>query len=261
VKIGEFNVHLPIRSDDEIGNVQRNFLRMVEQLKELINEVYIGHIKKKEAELSALQTQINPHFLYNTLENIRWMSVNEGATKTGEQIEALSRMFRHVLNNGEEITSIQNELDHLRNYIFIQENRFQDNIVFNIQSDERLMDCQIMKLLLQPLVENAVHHGLQRKVGGGYVNISIRQEGENLTLIVEDNGLGADETRVRQILASGVDEEEGFALRNINDRIQLKYGNRYGLEFSSKKNVGTKVMIIIPLIFNGKGERHEAFDC
>ena len=257
VKTGDFNVTLPIRSNDEIGKLSSQFVDMTDRVKDLINKVFKSQIKEREAELIAMQAQINPHFLYNTLDNIRWMAVNEGANAAGEQIEALSRIFRHVLNKGKETTTVRDELMHLRDYIFIQENRFKDTIRTDIQLDDSLIDCETLKLILQPLVENSYQHSLQRKVGGGFIHVGVEKEGESIRYTVTDDGLGADEEKIRTILYGNTESGSGFALKNIHDRIQLKYGQSYGLVFSSEKNKGTTVTVTFPYRLASKAVQEE----
>lgn len=248
IKTGDFNVNLRVNSTDEIGSLSMQFIEMAERLKDMIDKVFKSKIKEKEAELIAMQAQINPHFLYNTLDNIRWMALDEGAKAAGEQIETLSRMFRHVLNKGEDMTTVRSEILHLKDYIFIQENRFKDTIKIEIDIDENFMEYKTLKLVLQPLVENAIQHGLQGKVGGGSVRVKVGCAGDKLRYTVSDDGLGGDEERIRKMI-SGIEEpQSAFALRNINDRIQLKFGHEFGLTFYSVKGSGTRVEVVFPAI-------------
>lgn len=255
-----FKIGLYTESRDEVGELNRNVIKMSEKLTDLINTVYKSKIKLQEAEILSLQSQINPHFLYNTLDTLRWIALEHGEKKIAEQIEALSNLFRHVLNNGNEITTVKAELEHLRNYLLIQETRFGDKIRTTINAQEKLYPCKVVKLILQPLVENAFVHGLEKKVGGGEIKVTVDEKNGMIRYIVEDNGLGADEKTINDILnmAEDKDSQNVFALKNINNRIKLKYGESYGMTFESTQGKGTKVTVLIP--YMQKEERHEDTD-
>ncbi len=248
IKAGDFDISLPVRNRDEIGILSRDFVDMAQEIKELIDTVYKGKLREKEAELMTMEAQINPHFLYNTLDSIRWMAVKKGDFETGEQIEALSGLFRHVLNKGKEMTTIGAELEHLSNYILIQKNRFGERIGFDVQADPELGAFRTLKLVLQPLVENAILHGLENKVGPGTVRVSVGRSGGDILLRVRDDGAGTDENRIRNMLESDDESHNVFALKNINDRIKLKFGRDYGLHFSSREGEGTTVEVLIPAL-------------
>ena len=248
VKKGSLYVTLKIKNKDEIGNLSSSFSEMVEKIRELIDSVYKSKIKVKEAEVIALQSQINPHFLYNTLDSIRWMAVKNKDYAVGEQIEALSDIFRHVLNKGKDMTTIKEELDHLNNYIFIQKSRYGDKIFVDIQVDESLMEYLTPKLILQPLVENSFQHGLECKVEGGKIYIQIERLKNGIKYSVTDDGMGTNQDKITKMILSNKESHNVFALNNINDRIQLKYGREYGLKFSSQEGIGTTVVVVIPQI-------------
>jgi len=248
IKTGNFDISLPVRNRDEIGDLSRDFVDMAQEIKELIDTVYKGKLREKEAELMTMEAQINPHFLYNTLDSIRWMAVKKGDFETGEQIEALSGLFRHVLNKGKEMTTLGEELEHLSNYIMIQKNRFGERIRFDVRADPGLTGFHTLKLVLQPLVENAILHGLENKVSPGTVSVSVGRSGDDILLRVSDDGAGTDEERIRGMLESADESHNVFALKNINDRIRLKFGRDYGLGFSSREGEGTTVEVLIPAI-------------
>lgn len=247
VKSGNLNVHLEIRSKDEIGRVSYIFIDMVGQIQNLIEKVYKGQIREKEAELKALQAQINPHFLYNTLDSIRWMAVKRKAYDIGEQIEALSDLFRHTLNQGRETTTIGREIDHLKNYLLIQQNRFADKLSWDIEVDPTLMEEPVPTLLLQPLVENAIIHGIEPKIGSGTLRVSVfeRLAGE-IVLRVQDDGVGIGAGLIDEILKVEPEGHKGFALRNIADRLRLRYGSSSKLEVRSEPGQGACVELTIP---------------
>ena len=245
---GNFDVILDTGSKDEIGEINRGFTEMSRQLKEMINDVYISKIKQREAELIALEAQINPHFLYNTLDSIHWLAVKNRDYDVSEQIEALSEIFKHVLNRGREIVTIEDEIDFLNHYMFIQKAKYQKRINLIINVDDELKGIKTPKLILQPLVENAILHGLEQKLEGGTIRVDIEKRENLIRYVVSDNGKGVNEDRISEMLESSQQSHNVFALKNIDERIKLKYGKEYGLKFSSKVDQGTIVEILIPLI-------------
>ncbi len=246
-----FDVNIEVKGNDEIALLGKSFNKMSKRLGELINEVYAVQIKQKEAELKALQAQINPHFLYNTLDTIYWMCRMEKAMESSNLVQALSKLFRLSLNSGNEFTSVKNEVDHLRNYITIQEKRFEDMIKFNISLSEEVLECKVVKLVLQPLVENAIHHGIEKKGTGGKVDIGIYKEGENLVYKITDDGAGADEDEMNSLLKKVEEGNRGFGIKNVNDRIKLYFGNNYGIQFKSSPGNGMTVLVKQPFSIGG----------
>ncbi|MFD0695937.1 sensor histidine kinase [Paenibacillus sp. GCM10027628] len=248
LKTGNFNIALRIDSKDEIGEISNGFLRMVEQLKETINDVYLTKIKQREAEIKALESQINPHFLYNTLDSIHWLAIRQKNYDVSEQIEALAEIFRHVLNKGEPFVTIGQEVDFLENYMFIQKRKYGERIKLHIDAAPDLMNNKMPKLVLQPLVENAIFHGLEQVVEGGIIEVKITRADQGIRLMVTDNGMGNDETKIHKMMSNIEEAKHVFALKNIDDRIKTSYGEPFGLYFTSKVGVGTKVEVLIPLI-------------
>ncbi len=246
IKNENFDFSLNINKKDEIGILASAFMEMSVRLKNHIIKGYQDRINLREAELLVLQTQINPHFLYNTLDSIRFTALENGDEKAGEQIEILSEIFRYVLNKNEETTTIAQELEFVKNYISLQKNRFGNRleVVYNI--DENVLDCEAMRLILQPLVENSIYHGVEKKIGPGKITVNILKDGDRIKYIVSDDGMGSDEALVNQIINSDKNSKKVFALKNINNRIQLEYGNEYGLSFSSVKGMGTTVEVTFP---------------
>lgn len=246
IQNGDFNINLQIKNQDEIGILGGVFKNMAVRLKEHIEKEYISQLKQKEAELAALQAQINPHFLYNTLDSIRWTAYDNNDVVVYEQLGALSDIFRHRLNKGNEMTTIRDEVKHVQDYIQIQQFRFGDRLKVDFDIDEALLDRSTLKLILQPIVENAIYHGIEKKLGEGRVDISIRLQNEYIQFIVKDNGVGIDEELLHSLLADNSNRDKGYALKNIHERIQLKYGKDFGVKISSKSHEGTTVEAIIP---------------
>lgn len=247
VEVGDFTEECSVYPGDEIGALNREFDEMSRRLKRLIEEVYTTKIKEQEAELNALIAQINPHFLYNTLDSIHWLAVKNRDYAVGEQLEALSAIFRHVLNRGEECVTIASEVEFIRNYMAIMESRFGRRVKIQIQTEPGLEQVLIPKLIIQPLVENGILHGLEPKKEGGTILITIEVQGDNLVIAVEDDGVGADEAEITEKMKNRESGKDTFALKNIDDRIKLRYGSANGLCFESKPGKGTRVLVVMPL--------------
>ncbi len=242
-----FNLEMKVTGNDEITLLALGFNQMSQKLDELINEVHVSKIKQKEAELKALQEQINPHFLYNTLDLIYWMSRMEKAFDTSVMINSLSQLFRIGLNSGSRFTTVRKEAEHIQHYMLIQQKRYEETITFSLQiDDEDILDCTVTKMVLQPIVENAIRHGIEEREGSGRVDIHIFRDGVDLVYSVHDDGIGADETSIREKLNSSSDEPQGLGLKNIHDRIKLNYGSLYGIEFHSTPLKGTTVIVRQP---------------
>ena len=247
----EFNVNVDVSGNDEIALLSKSFNKMSYKLNELVSEVYTVRLKQREAELKALQAQINPHFLYNTMDIIFWMCRMENAYESSELINALSKLFRLSLNSGSEFTTVKNEIDHLNCYILIQKKRFEDKITFNTNVTADVLECKVVKLIIQPLVENAIHHGIEKKRGKGKIDITITRNCDDLIYTITDNGMGADEKEINKLLENVQEDNRGFALKNVNDRIKLYFGESYGLEFSSMVGIGTTITVKQPYIIGG----------
>lgn len=231
---------------DEIGMLNSSIVEMGSNIENLIEKVYKAQLSEKDAELKYLQAQINPHFLYNTLEAIRWMAVENNQPAIAVQVNALARLFKHALNSGKELTTVEEEITYLQDYITIQKNRFGDRIDVRFYVDESVKQCQVINLILQPLVENAIVHGLEEKLSGGIVDIRVLADGSDLVYVVEDNGLGTDPKPIQQALHKNETSENAYALTNIHQRLTIRYGSGYGIEFESTQGSGTCVTVRMP---------------
>lgn len=254
---GDYEIGVYSDAQDEIGELNRNFIEMANYIQDLIERVYKSQLREKEAQLQYLQSQINPHFLYNTLDSMRWMAVKARQYDLAEQIEALSNLFKHALNQGKQMTTVEKEIAHLKDYLTIQKNRFGERIKTTIDVEEEVQKCTVLNLILQPLVENAIVHGLETKIEGGSIHVRIRKEGESLFYIVEDDGVGTEQEKIRRWIVERKDSNNALALDNINQRIKCKYGEEYGISFYSEIGVGTKVEVKMPL---EGGESYEIID-
>lgn len=199
----------------------------------LTQKNYKDALLNKEMQLKYLQGQINPHFLYNTLDTIRWMAVRNDQGDIAEQVKALSDVFRYTLNKGDTFTTVAREIEHVRKYMLIQQKRFEDRIEYDIDAGEDCLQLKVPNLILQPLVENAVVHGLEESTEKGRIHIRIYTKENDLYYVVEDNGVGFDEKEIRNKMNNSEQSHEVFALKNIDERLKLMYGDGYGLTFSS----------------------------
>lgn len=253
VEKGNFNVFVSVKVQDDMGKLANHFNNMVIRIKTLIRDLYEIKLKEKEAELKALQEQINPHFLYNTLDTIRWTARKNGDYESSEYIEVLSSILRYNLNNGLFDTDIGSEMSNLLDYIFLQEKRYGDKMSVYFNIDESLFRYKIIKLSIQPLVENSIKHGFSDKKTEGYIFVDGELSDGKIKITVTDNGVGADEKAINEIINSKTETEKIYALKNINERIKLHFGEEYGLKFHSSKDNGTRVEIVFPAI------EHEAY--
>lgn len=251
----------PVYSSDEIGELTKNFIDMEKKINILIDKEYKSRIREQESKLIALQSQINPHFLYNTLDSLRWMAIANKQTELSEQIQALSNLFKHALNNGNQDTTVRKDLEHLKDYIKIQKNRFGDRFKFEINAEEKVLDYQTIKLILQPLVENAIYHGLEPKIEGGTIQIRIYEENNFLIYCIVDDGVGTDKKIQKELESENNNSNDMFALKNIQERIKLRFGREYGISFESSIGKGTSVTVKLPVNIFEKEIKSETINC
>lgn len=253
VESGNLDIELKTSRQDEMGRLANGFIRMVERLKDHINNAYINEIKRKQTELNALKSQIRPHYLYNTLEVIRMSAVANGDRKVADMIHALSDQLQYVIDYGDESVTLGQELEHLQHYFHLIEVRFDHRISLQIdlQSHE-LTSARVLKLILQPIVENAVHHGIRPKGGKGRVLITIEQlEKRNLGITIYDDGTGMKQEQLeclrKHLNHQDSQLEKSIGIKNVHERIKAAYGNEYGLDLESRPHIGTSVRILLPL--------------
>lgn len=256
VQQGDLNQQVGFRGNDEVGQLGRGYDVMIKQMKKLIDDVYRSQLGRREAEIKLLQAQINPHFLYNTLDTIFWRAQKKNETEIANLIYSLSRFFRLSLSDGKEYVTIEDELALIDNYLLIQSTRFSNRLAYEIQADDSVKNLTIPKLLIQPIVENAIIHGLDTIEIDGFILVRIDQNNKQLTITVMDNGIGIKEERLKKLnfylknntqQADFEKDRPGFALLNIIERIKIKYGKNADMVIDSKKGSGTKVQIFIPL--------------
>lgn len=251
---GHFEERIHLKNRDEFGQLAIGYNTMVASIKDLVDKVYVLQIREREAELNALQAQINPHFLYNTLDLIFWKAQASGDKEIATMVYSLSRMFRISLNRGEGMTAVEREKELIEHFLLLHQKRYKQKLTYDIRFDEDVLPCVIPKLILQPLVENALLHGLEKKKNGGHIVVGASRDGERLRFTVEDDGVGMDEAQIRALLSPGGRAEKpvvpelagGYAVSNVIERLALIYGDRYAIRFLSAPGQGTRVEIELP---------------
>ncbi|MGG3470249.1 sensor histidine kinase [Neobacillus pocheonensis] len=253
VEEGNFDLPFHSKYNDEIGQLGSSYNRMIQEIRRLIQLVYTEQKNKREAELKILQAQIKPHFLYNTLDTIQWMAYEYKANRIVEMVNALTTLFRIGLNKGNEFITIDEEIKHVESYLIIQMTRYESKLEYEISVDEQVKHYKIIKLLLQPLVENAIYHGIRNKRGKGKISIDVKKEANNIQMTVTDTGIGLTKEKLKEVNEvlhsknSMENKQHGYGLFNVNDRIKLVYGSDYGLKIESEYTEWTMVKIILPV--------------
>ena len=247
IESGNLETRVYVGGSYEIRHLGTSIQTMAERIRKLMDDIVKEHESKRKTEFDVLQAQINPHFLYNTLDIIVWMIENEKQADAVRVVTALARFFRISLSKGKSIISVRDELEHVRNYLMIQHMRFKNRFSYEIEADDEVLDLACPKLILQPLVENAIYHGMEFMDGDGEIRIRAWKEGEDLYIRVSDNGLGMTQEQVDRIL-SDTDHVpsksgSGIGVRNVNERIRLYFGTAYGLTVESELDVGTAVTV------------------
>ncbi len=250
---------------DEITELGMSFNIMIGKIKELLDSKIKEQEELKKAELRALQAQINPHFLYNTLDTIIWMAESKKTDQVVKIVTALSNFFRISLSKGMDWITIGEEVERIKSYLTIQRMRYRDILDFKIEVDENVAENTILKLILQPLVENALYHGIKNKRRKGTINVRARRKGEDEILLeVEDDGIGFTPEKLARLRAELDDDsgdiklESGFGIGNVNKRIRLYYGKPYGLSVQSEYTTGTCVTLVIPAKLEATAQRKDS---
>ena len=255
---GNFAVRTHVKSHDEVAVLAHGFNDMAENIQILVNKVREDEQKMRKADLRLLQEQINPHFLYNTLDTIVWLIECNETEQATEMVVTLSDFFRLVLSHGQEFISIRMEEQHVRSYLQIQETRYHDIMEYHILIDPELYGYQIPKMTLQPIVENALYHGIKCKRSKGQICIRGEKKQDLLILTVTDDGVGMEEADLqdlqKEIEKPCKQTDRGFGLANVNERLHMYFGAEYGVKIASRPGEGTQVTIVIPAVHNVTGE-------
>lgn len=258
---GNFFEQVVLDGQDEIGQLGAGYNVMVQRIRELIDEKYSFDLKQKQAELKVLQSQINPHFLYNTLNTIAWTAQKNGDRLVGEMIYSLSGIFKISLSQGKDVIDLNEEFKFLEHYLFLQKMRFPTRLTYELEMEPEIALFSIPKLLLQPLVENAVVHGIEPLTDDmGSIHVKAFSTGETVEIEITDNGIGISEEKLNELLymfqvGNSLTNNESFALINIGNRIRLYYGDHAALDIQSVPGFGTRVLLSLP---KTRGENRDA---
>lgn len=256
VEEGNLDVVVEIKGDKEVVHLSKSFNIMLAKIKQLMEQIVKEQESKRKSELDALQAQINPHFLYNTLDSIVWMAENGNSQDVITMVTSLARLFRISISRGKNVITVKEELEHARNYLIIQKVRYKSKFDYKIEADEEVLQYKTLKLLLQPIIENALYHGIQYLVDEGCIEISVKRTEDKLLFEVRDNGLGMKPEVLEKILSSIADTKggSGVGVKNVHERIQLSFGSEYGLQIASELEEGTTVKIWLPILRNEENE-------
>lgn len=250
VQNGQFD-HIFFETDyeqkDEIAEMRKNFSLMLTEINHLIKENYEKQLIIKETQYKALQSQMNPHFLYNTLDSINWLARVNKQDKISSLAEALGNMMRNIVSKKDSLITIEEEFDIVRNYITIQEYRYENRLNFTIKGLENIEQYSIPKLTIQPIVENAIQHGLEEMTSVCHIIIGCEMKEDELRIVVSDNGPGIDQATIAMIFEGKIKSKgSGIGLYNINERIKIMFGHEYGIRIESEEGKGTDVIVTLP---------------
>ena len=258
---GNLETPVSIGGSYEIQHLGNSIKNMAKQIRVLMDDIVAEHEAKRKQEFDTLQSQINPHFLYNTLDIIVWMIENEQKAEAVKAVTALARFFRISLSKGKNVITVRDELEHVRNYLMIQHMRFKNKFSYEIHAEEGCMELTSLKLVLQPLVENAIYHGMEFMDGDGEILLNVFQKGDDLYITVTDNGLGMTSEQVAGLFSNQVHSTSkkgsGIGVKNVNERIKLYFGEAYGLTIDSEPDEGTTITIHLPAVPYGPGVERE----
>lgn len=249
IEEGNFEIRVANKNHDEMGRLTDAFNYMISKTDHLIKEVYQEKIAQKNAELEALQAQINPHFLYNTLDSINWMLIDIGADEISDVIVSLGDILKYSIHGRDVLVSLDEEIHYIESYLCIQKNRLEERLTASIEIQEEARACMVPKLILQPIVENAILHGAEPMKHGGEIRITARMEEGSLMVRVEDDGRGMDEETLKQCRAAVMSGDAGtdsIGMRNVHRRIRLHFGEAYGMVIESRLHEGTAVILKMP---------------
>lgn len=264
-EIEQGNLEVEVRSAGsyEIQHLGTSIQSMARRIRKLMNDIVAEHESKRRSEFDTLQSQINPHFLYNTLDIIVWMIENEKQSEAVKVVTALARFFRISLSKGKSIIPVKDELEHVRNYLMIQHMRYKNKFTYDIEADEDVLELASLKLMLQPLVENAIYHGMEFMDGDGEILVRAWRREDDLYMSVSDNGLGMTQEQVERLFRASDHTSSGrgsgIGVKNVNERIKLYFGTGYGLEILSEPDEGTTVTAHLPAIPYQEVKKEEAY--
>ncbi|MCT4687268.1 sensor histidine kinase [Vallitalea sp.] len=253
VEEGNLDVSIDIKNDNEIGELAKAFNLMTNRINNLVNQNKKVEKNKRKNELRALQAQINPHFLYNTLDSIIWMAESKNYKGVVIMTSALAKLFRISISKGAQYITVAEEIEHVENYLKIQKIRYGDHLDYHIDVEEDIKQNKIIKLIIQPIVENAIYHGIKNVHGGGMIDISVKKYDNKILITIADDGVGMSQQEIKLLFSKNQELPKekklgGVGVRNVDNRIKLYYGEDYGLEIESEIYEGTTVKAWLPNI-------------
>lgn len=257
VRYGDFDIQVDWQSEDELGDLANNFNYMVRKIKSLLQEVLEENSRKKDAEYKALQAQINPHFLYNTLNSIRWMAIIQKSDNIKKVVDSLGRLLRNSTSKVQEFITIGEEIDNLKDYLYIQKIAYKNKFRVKWEVDKKLLSHKCLKFILQPLVENAIFHGILPKDSSGTIWLAVQRKGDSIEFSVKDNGVGISPEGIATIFSENEKEHDrfsGIGVTNVKDRIELTYKEKGAFHIKSVLGEYTLITVIIPYSGQEKGE-------
>ena len=240
--------YAPVGGAREVQELSESFGHMVVKIQHLMETVRREEINLRKTELKALQAQINPHFLYNTLDSIAWMCEQGRNDEAVQMVNALAQLFRISISRGHELIPIRSELRHAESYLKIQKHRYKNQFSYRFDVNESCLDFLCNKITLQPIIENAIYHGINGLVDEGEIVITLRAEGQDVVFTVADNGVGMEEEQIQAILRKERSDHTGIGIKNVNDRLKIYFGEGYGITIDSEPDVGTTVTIRMPQV-------------
>ncbi len=253
---GNLSLRFESTSRDEINDLGLSFNHMLKRIEQLLERVRFEEDQKRKAELKIVQEQFKPHFLYNTLDTINWMAREHGARDIVGLVDALTNVFRISLSHGKDYITIREEVSYISNYLYVQKTRYEDKLIFEVNADEECMTTMVPKLILQPLLENAIYHGIKLKRGTGHITVDVHRRDDMICMSVTDDGKGMDESTrdsLRKLLQTGQgsgeinpDDNQSFGLYYVRERLQLRYGDNYKVNVEGTIDIGTTISICIP---------------
>ena len=247
-KNAENYTYQQVGGTEEIVELSRSFEHMVIRIQRLMEKVRQEEITLRKTELKALQAQINPHFLYNTLDAIAWLCEDGRSQDAEDMVTSLAKLFRISISKGHELITIEKEIQHAESYLRIQKFRYKNQFTYHFDVDEECLGYLCNKITLQPIIENAIYHGINRMVDEGEILIEVHQDQDAIILAVEDNGVGMTEEQCQEIMKKERGDRTGIGIKNVNDRIKIYFGEEYGLSIASELDEGTRVTIRMPKV-------------
>lgn len=244
----------PVHGSREVRDLSASFDHMVGKIQHLMAKVREEEVDLRKTELKALQAQINPHFLYNTLDSIVWMCEQGRNADAVRMVQALAKLFRISISKGHELIPISREIEHAESYLQIQKFRYRNQFEYSFNVDPACLEYLCNKITLQPIIENAIYHGLDLMVEEGHIDVEVRQDGNDIVFVVADNGVGMTQEQANSMLTREPSDRTGIGIKNVNDRLRIYFGEGYGLRIISELDVGTRVEIRMPKVLEGEYE-------